>query len=100
VLRALEHHVLEQVREPGAPGIFVGWSHVVPQVHGHHGEAALLAQDHLEAVRQRVLLELEARHVGGRRLVLRGRGDEARHDQDEGERQANGSSLIHNLVCC
>ena len=34
VLRALEHHVLEQMREAGAPGFLVGRADVIPEVHG------------------------------------------------------------------
>ena len=34
VLRALEHHVLEEVREPGAARLFVGRPYVIPEVHG------------------------------------------------------------------
>ena len=32
VLRALEHHVLEQVREPGAARLLVGRADVVPEL--------------------------------------------------------------------
>ena len=64
VLRALEHHVLEQMRETGAARLFVRRADVIPQVHGDHRQPLVPAQDHVEAVRQRVLLERELRDVG------------------------------------
>ena len=63
VLRALEHHVLEQVREAGAPRLLVRRADVVPEVHRDERQAVVLRQDHLEAVRQRVLLERDVRNV-------------------------------------
>ena len=48
--------MLEQVREPGAPGVLVGRAHVVPEVHRRDRDA-LLAEDDLQPVGQRVLLE-------------------------------------------
>ena len=57
VLRALEHHVLEQVREAGAPGGLVGRADVIPQVDGRQGQPVVLGEDHGQAVGQRVLLE-------------------------------------------
>jgi hypothetical protein len=35
MLRAFEHHVLEQVRKTGAAGPLIQWPHVIPQVDGH-----------------------------------------------------------------
>ena len=54
VLRALEHHVLEQVREPGAARLLVRRTDVIPEVHRHQRQPVILGQDHVEAVRQRV----------------------------------------------
>ena len=71
VLRALEHDVLEQVGEPRAlVGLVLG-ADLVPDDHGHLGDLVVLVQDHLEPVRQRVLLERQSRQVG----VGRGRRD-------------------------
>ena len=51
VLRALEHHVLEQVREAGAPGGLVGRTDVVPDVDRDERQAVIFREDHLEPVR-------------------------------------------------
>ena len=64
VLRPLEHHVLEQVGEAGAPGRLVAPADLVPDVDGDLRHAAVLVQDHLEAVAERVLLERDLRQIG------------------------------------
>jgi hypothetical protein len=70
VLGALEHHVLEQVREARTPDLLVGRSHVIPEVHRDHWQPAVLDEDHLEAVRQAVFLELDVRCDQRRRRSL------------------------------
>jgi hypothetical protein len=57
MLRALEHQVLEQMREAGSPGLLVLRTDVVPDVDGDDRTAAVLMEQHVEAVRQRVLDE-------------------------------------------
>jgi hypothetical protein len=57
VLRALEHQVLEQVREAGLPGPLVLRADVIPQVHRHDRTGVVLVQQDLEPVRQRVFRE-------------------------------------------
>ncbi len=64
VLRALKHHVLEQVGEAGSPRIFVRGTDVVPQVDRDERQPVIFGQDHFEAVRQRVFLELDRWNVG------------------------------------
>ncbi len=64
---ALEHHVLEQVREARPSRVFVGGTDVIPEVDGDHGQSPILRQDDFEAVRQRVFLERDVRDVGDRR---------------------------------
>ena len=59
VLRALEHQMLEQMREPGAAWLFVLRSHVIPQVDGDDGARVIFVQEHIEAVVERVLRERE-----------------------------------------
>ena len=73
VLRALEHQVLEQVREAGAAGHLVGGPDVVPEVHRDDRQPVIGADDHFEPVRKRELLELELRDVvcALRRAILR-----------------------------
>ena len=60
VLRALEHEVLEQMREAGSSGLLVGGADVVPDVDGHDRHRLVLMQDHVEAVGE---LELPERHL-------------------------------------
>ena len=45
--------------KPGAAGLFVRRADVIPEVHGNHRHTLVAAQDHVEAVRQRVLLECD-----------------------------------------
>ena len=61
VLRALEHEVLEEVREASSPAALVFRSNVEPLVDVHDWQLAIDVQDHLKAIRQRVLLELDLR---------------------------------------
>ena len=71
VLRALKHHVLEEVREPRPSLVLVGRTDVIPEVDRHHRQPALGTENDLEPVRQRVFLELNARDVGrGRRSAV------------------------------
>ena len=57
VARPGEHHVLEQVREAGAPGHLVLRSDVIPDVHGDGRRRAIDRQHDVQPVRQRVGLE-------------------------------------------
>ena len=65
VLRSLEHHVLEQVRESRPPRTLVRRPDVVPQVHRHQRQPVIFAQDHLQPVRQLVFLILDGRELLG-----------------------------------
>ena len=53
VLRALEHHVLEEVREAGAARLLVGGPDVIPEVDRDERQPVVLGQDHAQPVRQR-----------------------------------------------
>ena len=68
VLRSLKHHVLEEVREAGPARRFVRRADVVPEVDADDGQPAILREDHFEAVRQRVLLDVDCWKVAWRRL--------------------------------
>ena len=57
VLGALEHHVLEQVREPGAPGMFAVRAHVVGDGDPVGGGGVIDRHDYAEAVVQLVLFD-------------------------------------------
>ena len=91
VLRALEHHVLEQVREAGAARHLVGRADVVPEVDRDQRQPLVLREDDLEAVRQRERRVFEARNtrrchgtLAGRRTAL-ARGQQTGEDQNEQE---------------
>ncbi len=71
VLRALEHHVLEQVGETGAPRLFVGRPDVIPEIHRDQRQPVILGEDHVEPVGQRVFFEVDFRDVA--RLLRRRR---------------------------
>ena len=62
VLRALEHHVLEEVREAGLAGLFVLACDVVPQVDGDHRRAVIPRQDHAQAIFQAMAIDGDGRH--------------------------------------
>ncbi len=57
VLRALEHHVLEEVGKAAPPGALVLRADMKPLVHVYDRELAIHMKDHLEPVRQDVFLE-------------------------------------------
>ena len=74
--------------KPVRPALLVGGPDVIPEIHRHQRQPVILAEDHVEAVRQRELLERDFRDVrrGGRRAVLRGqRGHGREHGQRCGE---------------
>src|SRR5439155_5198545 len=62
VLRALEHHVLEEVREAGLAGLLMLARDVVPQVDGDHGRAVIPRQDHAQAIFQAMAIDGDGRH--------------------------------------
>ena len=76
VLRALEHHVLEEVREPGAARPLVLRADVIPDRDVHDRRRVILGQDHAQPVRQRRDLVLELRRPD--RSVQRRQGDARR----------------------
>ena len=67
VLRALKHHVLEQMREAGAALCLVHRPDVIPQINGNQGQAMVFVQQHGQAVWQRVTLIGEGGHLQGLR---------------------------------
>ncbi len=106
VFRPLEHQVLEQVREAGPARGLVDRPDVIPEVHRHDRQPTVLAEDDLEAVRKRVLLELNPRDLGRslRRAVLRRErdaGGEEEKPQDLSDRKTesclHGQSFVGSL---
>ena len=59
VRAALEHHVLEQVREAGLARDLVLGADVVPEVHGDDGREVVLGDDQAQAVGQALVGELD-----------------------------------------
>src|ERR1700741_2403160 len=58
VCRTREHNVFEQMGEAGALHFFIFRADVVHDYHGRDGRRMIFVQDHGQAVRQCVLLEL------------------------------------------
>jgi len=67
VLRPLEHHVLEEVREAGATADLVARADVVVERERDRGDGAVGAQDDAEPVVEHVALDGQARERGARR---------------------------------
>ena len=82
VLAAVEHQVLEQVREPGLAALLVLRPDVVPDVDRHDGSFVVLVDDDREPVREH---ELHIRDVN--RHVLRRSGQAQRQAGRQGKNQ-------------
>ena len=104
VLRPLEHQVFEQMCEARASLHFVGRADVIPEIHRDNRQPVILAEDDLEPVRKRVLLELNLRHVGrraacperSRGVLRRGRNDGGdERDERRGEETGRDASCLH-----
>ena len=74
--RALEHQVLEQVREAGLAGDLVLGADAVPDVHGDDGREMVLGDDQAQAVGQALVAERDTGR--GHRQTPRGLGGWAR----------------------
>jgi hypothetical protein len=88
VLRALEHHVLEQVREAGAAGVFVGRSDVIPEVHRDEREPVVLGEDDSQPVGKGIHLVFEIRNVARRWLSHGPQRDTEEHGDGESSSQS------------
>ena len=95
VLAALEHHVFEEVRKAGPPGLLVLRSDVVPERHMDDRGRVILEQDDTQPVGQRVVIELERRRPDGRGRARCLEG--SRHDPDgqHGGRNRPGEHTCH-----
>jgi hypothetical protein len=80
--------VLEEVGEARPPWLLVLRADVVPLVDVHDRELAIDVQDHLQTVRQGVLLELDVRNLAGAGNLAggsrRGGGDAGEPEDGEG----------------
>src|SRR5215475_5298066 len=76
--RALEHQMLEEMREPGLARRLVGGADLVPDHLGHHRRAVILDHHDLQAVRQR-----EGRRRLGGEGGLGGRAGCCEHERSE-----------------
>src|SRR5216110_2155791 len=74
---ALEHHVLEEVRDPGRATRLVARAHPIPDLEGHDRAAVVLQQQHPQPVVER-LRDDSVRGPG------RGPAEEERNEQDGG----------------
>ena len=63
VLRALEHHVLEKVGEPGPARPLVLGTDVIPDVHADNGRGVVFVQDDIQTVGKRKFLEFQFRNL-------------------------------------
>ena len=88
VRRALEEHVLEEVREAALARFFARAADVVADVDRHHRIGAVGVQHDLEAVREHVLLVRHREHPV--RGVARARGHRAHSRGPSGPRPASG----------
>ena len=51
--------------KPVRPGASCAGPDVIPEIHAHDRQPAIFRQDHLEAIRQRVLLDVDLRDIAG-----------------------------------
>ena len=98
--RALEEHVLEQVGDPGDPGVLVAGPGTVPDAEADDRRAPDLLDEHGEAVRQHGLLDArgQCRRGGrsGRGGPARGAADgpqETEEGQEGGQSQSRTAGL-------
>ena len=80
VLRALEHHVFEQMREARAAGRLVCGTDVVPHVDADERHAMVFRKDHFEPIGERVFFDVELRNVD-RRLGAQRQHAHSHHQQ-------------------
>ncbi len=76
--RALEHDVLEQVREAGLAGLLVLGSDVVPDVDGDDRREVVLGDDEAQAVGEALVAEGDGGDGGGHARLLGGQRDSPR----------------------
>jgi hypothetical protein len=87
--RALEHHVLEEVREPGDAGALVRRADVRHPAGGDRGRVVMLVEQETHAVRQLQLLDVDLR--------LLGRGQPQRRQQPQQHAGGSQPSRVHGL---
>ena len=83
VLRTLEHHVLEEVREPRAPRLLVPRADVIPDRDVHDWRRVILREDHPQPVGERRDLVIELRRMDGRVQRRDERGSAQENGRDE-----------------
>ena len=77
VLRALEHHVLEHVGDAADADVLVLGSDVIENLHGRDRRLVIRQEQHVQAVRERPVLDVQLRRRqrrGGRGRGVRGLG--------------------------
>ena len=96
MLAAVEHQVLEQMREAGPAGPLVLGAHVIPDVHGHDRRLVVLVHQQRQAVfqdepligdRDRCRPSHADPGTGGASGTLRGRREGGRDPERQGEKR-------------
>jgi hypothetical protein len=104
--RALEHHVLEHVRDAADAHVFVLGAHVIEDLHGRDRRLVIGQEQHLQPVGQRPALDVQLRHHDRRGLAcwrltrrlgrLRGASTPTRHaGQNDGDRSGAEAVGVH-----
>jgi hypothetical protein len=93
VVRALEHHVLEQMGEAGATGSFVARADVVGDVQCDDRGAVILDELHAQAVGERDVGEFDA-DGSGLGFAFRGTG----HASREQDKNTHADCAIHGVT--
>ena len=91
VRRALEHQVLEQMREAGVAGLLVLSAHVIPHLEIDHRHGMVLEQNHLQAIGKRVRGEIQLRRANLRGISLRGNSGCKSRGKNHGDTESNPS---------
>ena len=101
VLRALEHHVLEQVSETGEAGTFIGRSDVIPEIDRHQRQAMIFVEDYIEAVLEFNFLVFDLRQRDSRLLLrfgLLGRRCAGQRSEQKENRRILAETIQHEVI--
>ena len=94
VSRALKHHVLEQVGQPGLARRLFFQPHPVVDRHVHQGIGVILGQDHRQAIVEPILLIGHDQGIGHFFLLLDQHGAGQGQDTEEIEQTPHDSHVI------
>src|SRR6185295_3897518 len=99
VLRSLEHHVLDQVREAGSTGLLILRAHVIPDFGMHDRRRVILEQDHLHTIAERRHCVIETRRPGGGTCgrIQRRRGERRQHQHGQQTKRGMWHGVVWKL---